>query len=446
MERRLYTMRLAWLGAGPLLVAIHLTSGCSSSTSPASSEAAPGTERAVAQPIQDGVLDTTHRYAVGVCRGPRTNNPSTTCPARCSGALILPNVVATARHCIDDSPEMVDCAVDNPRFGARKGGVQVTTNADMFGTGTAGWYSVKSYEVPDDDHMCGNDIALLVLSTSVPANEATPVIPGVQYVMWDPVPQYAMVFTAIGFGQTSPTGPSGTRYRRELLGVVCVPGSDSEDCPRSAKIPLGEFVGGDGICSGDSGSSAYETRSYEAGQPVSFGVLSRGGEEGNTCRGSVYTRFDAHRDFVLRVAKTASNDWTSYPEPSWTTPQPPPVKKDRTKDAGTTTTPSGRALGEACSSPSECSSGTCADTGDGTMICSKSCGEADPMSCPEGYACRASLCMPAADPPPPAAAPTIITRTTGCSSAAPSSSSSVGWTLLGAALTAFAMRRRRARG
>lgn len=438
MQRTIYTLRFAWVGLGALIGTGVATSGCSSSKTDPSSEPT----RSVTQPIQDGVLDTSHRYAVGLCIGGRTSNPRTTCPGRCSGALILPNVVATARHCVSNSPERVDCSTENPSFGSRKGTIQVTTNADMFGTGSEGWYSVKSYEVPDDDHMCGNDIALLVLSSSVPASEATPVVPGVQYVMWDPVPDYAMVFTAIGYGQTSPGGPSGKRYRRELLGVLCVPGSDRLDCPARAKIPENEFIGDDGICSGDSGSSAYELRSYEAGLPVSFGVLSRGGEEDGKCKGSVYTRFDAHRDFVLKVARAASNDWTLYPEPSWTAPKPAPTKKvPAPKDAGAAHPPV-RGIGEECSSDAECASKACADTGDGTKICTQSCSEAT-SSCPEGYECRESLCLPAAPPADPGAAPvTTMTRTTSCAAAPPTSRSFAGW-VVGMAVAAIAARRRR---
>lgn len=439
-------MRLAWLVGGAVIGVILTASACSSSR-PEPSDDPTGS---VTQEIQDGVLDTTHRYAVGICRGSDRQR----CIGRCSGALILPNVVATARHCVDDSPEKVDCSSENPSFGARKPGIlTVTTNADMFGMGAVdgngtGWYSVKQIAVPTDNHMCGNDIALLVLNKMVPAAEAKPVTPGVQYLMWDPAAQYSMSFTAIGFGQTSPTGPSGRRYRRELMRVICVPGSPTRDCPAETKIPEKEFVGSDGICSGDSGSSAYEARSYDRDEPVSFGVLSRGGEQDGKCVGSVYTRFDAHRDFVVEVAKIASNDWTLYPEPSWTEPKPPPSKEPpKTKpDAGEPAPETGRLeIGEECTESSQCRTNKCADTGDGTMICTRLCIAQSSSTCPEGYECRDSLCLPALDETPaPAAAPTITKTTTSCS-VGRTSSTSGGWAGVALAVAASAALRRRRR-
>src|SRR5580658_7623248 len=67
-----------------------------------------------ANEIQGGTADTTHRFAVGVCGGafggPDGGN---NCQLLCSGALIAPNLVISARHCVDNvSNEKVDCATD----------------------------------------------------------------------------------------------------------------------------------------------------------------------------------------------------------------------------------------------------------------------------------------------------------------------------------------------
>jgi uncharacterized protein (TIGR03382 family) len=365
--------------------------------------------------IQGGENDTTSTFAVGVCNG----QPGQ-CGGICSGALILPNVVATARHCISVAPQTIDCAT-NPSFGARKSGtLYITTNANMFGTtaGNPGWYAVRSLVYPTDDHICGNDIALLVLSTPVPANVAKPVTPGVQHLMWDRS-LYTDTFTSIGYGNTSAGGGgSGTRRSRSLVDVLCIPGSDDLPCPTSVNEK--EFIGGDGACSGDSGSSAFESRSVARREPVSFGVLSRGGEsdDGNDCIGSAYTRFDAHRDLVLQAGKSASNNWQLYPEPSWTAYVPPIQPSSKGKpaaDAGTGTS-GPRSLGTECAKKDECASGICTDDGQGTLICSQACVEGSRMegTCPDAYECRSSMCLPALPTPAtPAAAATK--DTSGCS-------------------------------
>lgn len=435
-------MRFAWLCAGAVVATVLVGGGCSASRSTESSESS--RTSSTQQPIQDGENDTTHRFAVGVCNGSPGN-----CFGICSGALILPNVVATARHCVDASPKAINCQ-ENPSFGARKGGAyNVTTNASMKQGGSAGWYSVKSIAVPDDTHICGNDIALLVLTAPVPATDTKPITPGVQYQMWDP-DHYHPVFTAIGYGITGPNNnDSQTRRIRNFISVQCVPGSDNMPCPPAVMkyFSPAEFWGGDGTCSGDSGSSAFESNALDNGAPVSFGVLSRGSEvtpDGGTpeCSQSFYTRFDAHRDFVLQVAKQASANWSLYPEPSWTAYAPPPAsKKDAGADGSVSTKPSAGGLGDVCTTESECASKVCADAGDGSKICSKACDEADPTSCDDGYTCRESLCLPAVATTAAPAATT--TKTTGCSFATPASPTAWGWGVVGAAVALTAARRRK---
>jgi hypothetical protein len=270
------------------------------------------------QAIQYGELDGESRFAVGVCR---TTSEAGRCNGICSGALILPNVVATARHCIQESVTRVDCR-ESPRFARRKpGDLFVTTRMSMRDVPAAGWHAVAAVHTPADDQVCGNDIALLVLDAPIPRSEAKPVTPGVQYVMWDRE-RYQDTFTAIGYGTTSPDGDgSGVRRRLDLVSVLCIPGSPDLPCP--VGFNESEFAGGDGTCSGDSGSSAFERGSFERGEPVSFGVLSRGSvsEDETQCVTSVYTRFDAHRDFVVDVAERASNGFRLYAKPSWVAPR-----------------------------------------------------------------------------------------------------------------------------
>ena len=180
-----------------------------------------GTTRAA---IQGGTLDPADTYAVGVCRNVQ-GSPAGHCLDFCTGTLILPNVVATARHCVSEASEEVDCT-QNPAFGADIGGpLYITTNARMIPAAT-GWYEVADTRTPSDPHICGNDMALLILKEPVPGTVAKPVTPGVQYSIWDP-DRYGPVFAAIGFGNVSTTSGDGLGTRRKLEGieVVCVPGS-----------------------------------------------------------------------------------------------------------------------------------------------------------------------------------------------------------------------------
>lgn len=382
-------MRLAWLGAGAAL-ALGLVVGCSQ----ASKTDAQRTSSS-RQAIQGGTTDTTHTFAVGVCGDFGAGGQ---CAYRCSGALITPNLVVTARHCVQQAPEEVHCD-QNPSFGGQQANsFHVTTNVNMLSS--TGKHGVQQIIVPPDSHICGNDIALLILSDMISASEAKPIVPGVQYDMGDP--RYGNLFTAIGYGAIDPSGDSsGTRRIKENIQLLCIPGDQYIPCPAEAQINANEFVGGDGTCQGDSGSSAYEQKSFNAdiNTVVSWGVLSRGGAsaDGTTCQGSIYTRLDKWRDLIIQTANQASNNWSLYPKPvpDWTGPFVPiPTKDAGAKDAGKKGSQSGLGLGEACTTDSECASKVCAQLDSGG-VCSAACD--DDSQCSDGYTCQDSLCLVAPD-------------------------------------------------
>ena len=450
-------MRFRWIGAGVTTLAVLIVSvsaGCSQSAPKNATEDPPSA--AISQGIQGGMLDgTAHPYAVGVCNGNKGM-----CQGFCSGTLILPNLIVTARHCVDPTPKkVVDCDLNEEfRVDQRHTTMWITTSPNM-AQGSVGWHEVKSVVTPTDAHICGNDIALLILKDEVAETEAKPATPGIQYPMSD-LNRYVRRFTAIGYGNTGPEGFSaGTRRIRPNISVICIPGDDFAPCPPS--VETNEFIGGDGTCSGDSGSSAFDDKTVQKNAPVSFGVLSRGGDDavdGGTasfCKGSVYTRLDKWRDLVIQAAETASANWTAYPKPvpDWTIYVPPP---DAGVDSGPKK-PTNLAEGIACADNDECKSKLCADTGAG-KACTRACDEAsDPSECKEGFICEASICVQdlggggASSGEPVSTATPGSTTTSGCSVAkAPASGgplplhSAAALGVLGSAV-ALGLRRRRSR-
>jgi hypothetical protein len=328
--------------------------------------------------IENGTVDTAHTFAVGIVQvGSQVSF--------CSGALLAPNLVATARHCVAESTSVqIDCSTSV--FGATRptSNFGVTTQTQISQGGN--FAGVSKIIVPtgsDQTKLCGNDIALLILDRNIQL--AQYVVPAID----PPMTAYSTHVTAIGYGVSSPTdtkgATAGVRRMKQNVGLVCIP-NDTGFRPNCFTDPMGlkvlspnEFVSGDAsTCEGDSGSGAYDQGSFDQGKWVSFGVLSRGAvsPDNMTCVEPIYTRFDAWGQLLIDAANQAAM-MGGYKVASWAL---------QLRD------------GETCTADGQCMSKNCLSQDTKNFVCASPCSSG---SCAAGFTCTQGFCLPT--PPPPRA-------------------------------------------
>ncbi len=377
-----------------------------------------------AEAIQGGAPDTTNQYPFVVAVIENSQQVGL-----CSGSLLASNLVATARHCVTalSGPNEIDCATST--FGSDLPVSDFLVSNDGTLSSKTRFVGVRQLVVPtgaEQTKVCGNDIALLILDQNVPL--ADYVTPTLNPPMTDP--RYSISVTAIGYGIDTPldtTGMSaGTRRVRENVGLACVPNDPSfAGCYTgpsvSAFLAPDEFVSGDAsTCEGDSGSSAFDQGSFDRGQWVSFGVLSRGGTDldSGTCVQPIYSRFDAWSqllvDGVTQAAKLGG-----YPVPAWAqtaveaseagaaSVTVAPEQGDASAssgagveaDAARTTAAAGLSDGAICGDDSQCQSRNCVSTDDVHFVCASPCAAG---ACSIGFSCLSGFCFDAPDASPSA--------------------------------------------
>lgn len=255
--------------------------------------------------LANAELDPEHTGVVAIV----TSDPERV--ALCTGTLLAPNLVLTARHCVAPSPSSVDtCEV--ARFGQtfrpgsngvnKVGGLNLPLPFYVNLDNAEFELAAQVYVPPAAQTVCDGDLALLVLEESLSLADHAPIAPRLDEPVLSAEP-----YAAVGYGNTPDVLQSGQRRIRSSLSVTCAPG----ECPASVRRGAADFVGGEGVCVGDSGGPAL------AADGRVFAVASRS----DNCGPTVYVSLAPFRDWIRQVAVLAAEagqfddlDWFVEPE------------------------------------------------------------------------------------------------------------------------------------
>ncbi len=252
----------------------------------------------------------------------------------CTGSLIMPNLVLTARHCVartsSPSGQGVVCGQTpftiqgpGPIFRATAETVKPKFDGPKYYKGIGTVFVDKTA-----NDICGYDVALIMLAgKGFPASVATPIEPRVDKNAVKDEPM-----SAVGYGLTQPNGKtSGTRMRIDKRKVLCF----QKSCTGWVKST--EFGSDAPTCQGDSGGPALD----KDGKVI--GVLSRGPQG---CTSSIYGDVASNKALIVEAAKAAAKSG-GFPLPAWAGGPKTPDGGAATADSGAPDTGAGLADGSA---------------------------------------------------------------------------------------------------
>jgi hypothetical protein len=214
--------------------------------------------------------------------------------ASCSGTIIAPNLVLTARHCVSDLNENDGCGSLKTNSPASALTVQTGANADGQNPDARG--TKVFYPAGDTDIFCGNDIAIIEVDS--------PLAPKPRPIRFTAAAVGETVQT-VGYGLDENGQDPGGRFQRTGMQILALGGTTfnftrQDGTTTPVDVPAGNILTSEGACEGDSGGPLLDS----GGNII--GTVSGGGTDEDTCTDQVdlFTALSQHEDDIRNVFQT----------------------------------------------------------------------------------------------------------------------------------------------
>jgi secreted trypsin-like serine protease len=208
----------------------------------------------------------------------------------CSGTLIAPNLVLTARHCVSELTDDGACGGIDQDYPPETMAIETGVGADGNDPDAQ---VVQIFHGPDHDLDCGNDVAFLELDHDLDIAPRT--------IRFTP-PVVGEEVKVVGYGIDENEQPTPGRFQRTGMSVLALAGTNytytqADGNSEDVEVPPGTVLTSEGACHGDSGGPLFDSSG------AILGVVHSGGLQEDVCVDSpdIFVLLQQHEALIRSI-------------------------------------------------------------------------------------------------------------------------------------------------